>query len=51
MGIARHQHLAIVVALLYQFVEEHLYGLGHLGQFLTGEQLQVDKHLIVARTA
>ena len=51
MGVARHQHLLILLALLDEFVEKHLHALCHLHQLMTGEKFQVYKHLVVARTA
>ena len=50
VGIAWHEHILILVALLDQLVEEDLYAVGNFLQLMTGEELQVNQHLIVART-
>ena len=51
MGIARHQHVAILVALLHQLVEEAVGKLHHVHQLVAGEELEVYQHLVVARAA
>ena len=51
MRIAGHQHVFILVALLYQLVKENLDGIHHFLEFMTGEQFQVDKHLVVTGTS
>ena len=51
MGIARHEHLLVLLRLLYQFVEERLHLVGDVHQLVAREELQVDQHLVVARAA
>ena len=51
MGIARHQHIFVLIALLDEFVEEDFYFIGDILEFVTGKELEVYEHLIVARTA
>ena len=51
VGIARHEHVLILLALLLQFCEEVVDGLGHEFQLMAGKQLQVHQHLVVARAA
>ena len=50
MGISRHQHLFIQVALAYQFIKECFHLLGYLSQFVAGKEFQIHQHLVVART-
>ena len=51
MRIARHEHVLVLVALLYEFIEQHLHGIGYLHQLVTRKQLQVHQHLVIARTS
>ena len=48
MGVARHQHVLILVALLNQLVEENLHGVHNLLQLMTGEEFEVYENLVVA---
>ena len=47
MCVAGHQDVLVLVALLDEFVKEHLHALGNLHEFVAGEEFQVDEHLIV----
>ena len=49
MGVSRHQYVLVLVALADEFVEEHFHFVYYLLQFVTGEEFQVDEHLVVAR--
>lgn len=51
MGVARHEHVLELLALLQQLVEKHLYAFGHLSQLVTREEFQVDQHLVIARAS
>ena len=48
MGIAWHQHILVLIALLDEFVEEDLHLVGNILEFVTGKELEVYKHLVVA---
>ena len=50
MGIARHQHILILIALLDEFVEKDLHLIGDFLQLMTGEEFEVDEHLVITRT-
>ena len=47
MGIAWHEYILILIALLDQFVEEDLHAVGNLLQFMTCEEFQIHQYLIV----
>ena len=51
MGIAGHQHFLIAFALHNQHMKKLLNSLGNVFQLSTGEEFQVEQHLVVARTA
>ena len=51
MGVAWHEDILILIALLNQFVEEALHLLRNLHQLMAGKEFQINKHLIVAATA
>ena len=51
MGIARHENILVTVALPQQLVEEYLHGISYILKAVTGEKLEVDKHLVVARAS
>ena len=47
----RHQHVAVALAELLQLVEERADGRRRLPQLVAQKELEVDEHLVVARTA
>ena len=47
--VARHEHVLRLFAAALQGLEELVHKHHHLFQFMTDEELQVDKHLVVAR--
>ena len=51
MGVSWHEHVLVLVALLYELVEENLHLLGDILQLVACEQLQIDEHLVVARAS
>ena len=51
MGVAGHEHVAILIALGDELVEEALYFCGDVDEFVAGEELEVYEHLIVAAAA
>ena len=51
MRVARHQHVLILLALLDEFVEQHLHAVGNLHQFVACKEFQVHQYLVIARTA
>ena len=51
MCVARHQHVLVLFALLYEFIEENLHGIDDFLQFVACEELQVYQHLVVARAS
>ena len=50
MGVTRHEHIFVLVALLDKFVEKDFYFVGDFLQFMTGKELEVDEYLIVTTT-
>ena len=51
VGVAGHEDVAVTLALLLQGAEQAAHGLGHAAQAVAGEELEVEQHLVVARTA
>lgn len=51
VGISRHEHILILVALLYKLVEEYLHMLGNVLQLMACEELQVNEHLVVTASS
>jgi len=51
MGVTGHQHILVTVALCHEFLEEDFHLFGNLAQLGTGEQFEVEQHLVVARTS
>lgn len=50
MGITGHEDILVAVALTDEHAEELLDGQGDVLDLLAGEELEVEQHLIVART-
>ena len=50
MGVAWHEHVLILVALGNEFIKERLYLCGDVHQLTASEELQINQHLVVART-
>ena len=51
MGVARHQHVLVTIALRYQHVKQLFDGLGHFLDLCARKEFQVEQHLVVTRTA
>ena len=51
VGVSRHQHLAVALALLLQTVEERVDVAGDAPQLIAQEELQIDQYLVVARAS
>ncbi len=51
MGVAGQQHVAVAFALRHERVEETAHGLHGALQPFAGEELEIQQHLVVARTA
>ena len=51
MGVAGHQDVLVLVALLDEFVEEDLHLVGNLLEFMAGKEFEVYKYLIIAAAA
>ena len=49
VGVARHQHAFVLLAFLYQFVEQRLYEPCYLLYLVADEEFKVYQHLVVAR--
>ena len=51
MGVSRHEHVLVPLALRDECVEKLFHGLAYALQLVACEQFQVHKHLVVARTS
>ena len=51
MGISGHKHIFILLCLLHKRIKQRLYALMQVDKRATREELQIDHHLIVTRTA
>ena len=49
MGVSRHEHALVALALGQQLIEKGLHAVGDVHQLMPREQLKVYQHLVVAR--